>query len=180
MSSDPQHWDKWIQYCYQLWDPLPTSLFSKIQPETAANRTDVLALTSHISCSRYYYDGIQGAALGYHRKVNLVNIRAYPPVLWIRIRNNPNVLAESESEKKFGFGYGFGFRNCCRMNIFVKNQKSNTWKRKILCFSIYIFFLWRNVEVSEHIWKQLEAPFRKIWGQNISLRIRTRIRIRKK
>jgi hypothetical protein len=30
----------------------------------------------------------------------------FKPVLWIRIRNNPNVLAgsESESEKKFGFG----------------------------------------------------------------------------
>jgi hypothetical protein len=43
---------------------------------------------------------------------------------------NPNVLAGSESEsvseKQFGFGYGFGFRHCCRMKIFVKNQKSNT------------------------------------------------------
>jgi hypothetical protein len=38
------------------------------------------------------------------------------------------------------FGYGFGFRHCCRMKIFVKNQKSNTWKRKILCFSIENFF----------------------------------------
>jgi hypothetical protein len=49
-------------------------------------------------------------------------------VLWIRIRNNPNVLAgsESECEKKFGFGYGLGFRHCCRMKFFVKNQKSNT------------------------------------------------------
>jgi hypothetical protein len=28
--------------------------------------------------------------------------------------------------KKFGFRYGFGFRHCCRMNIFVKNLKSNT------------------------------------------------------
>jgi hypothetical protein len=41
-------------------------------------------------------------------------------VLWIQIRNNPNVLAgsESESEKKV--------RIRSRMNIFVKNQKSNT------------------------------------------------------
>jgi hypothetical protein len=90
-------------------------------------------------------------------------------VLWIRIRNNPNVLAGSESEKKFGFGYGFGIRH--------KNPKSNTWKRKILCFSIENFFS-SDVQVSEHIRKQLEAPFRKIWGQNISLRIRIRIRIR--
>jgi hypothetical protein len=41
-----------------------------------------------------------------------------------------------------------------------------------------MFFLWRTgtVQVPEHIWKQLEAPFRKIWGQIISLRIRIRIR----
>jgi hypothetical protein len=47
-------------------------------------------------------------------------------------------------------------------------------------------FFFSDVQVSEHILKQLEAPFRKIWGQNISLRIRIRtgirirIRIRKK
>jgi hypothetical protein len=46
-------------------------------------------------------------------------------VLWIRIRMfwldpNPN------PKKKFGFGYGLGFPHCCRMKIFVKNQKSNT------------------------------------------------------
>jgi hypothetical protein len=78
--------------------------------------------------------------------------------------------------KKLGFGYGFGFRHCCRMNIFVKNKKSNTWKRKILCFFFWKNFVFSDVHVPEHIWKQLEAPFRKIWGQNISLRIRIRIR----
>jgi hypothetical protein len=47
-----------------------------------------------------------------------------------------------------------------------------------------MFSYWKNffsdVKVPEYIWKQLEAPFGKIWGQNISLRIRIRIRIRKK
>jgi hypothetical protein len=47
-----------------------------------------------------------------------------------------------------------------------------------------MFFYWKfvfsDVQVPEHIWKQLEGPFRKIWGQNISIRIRIRIRIRKK
>jgi hypothetical protein len=37
-----------------------------------------------------------------------------------------------------------------------------------------MFFYWKFVfsdgQVSEHIWKQLEATFRKIWGQNISLK----------
>jgi hypothetical protein len=65
------------------------------------------------------------------------------PVLGIWIWNNPNVLAGSESESKkkfrFGYGFGFGFRHRCRMKIFVKNQKLNTWKRKILCFSIENF-----------------------------------------
>jgi hypothetical protein len=52
-------------------------------------------------------------------------------------------------------------------------------KEKNLKFIYWKFFL-SDVQVPEHIWKQLEAPFRKIWGQNISLRIRIRIRIRKK
>jgi hypothetical protein len=43
-----------------------------------------------------------------------------------------------------------------------------------------MFFLLKNVfpevQVPGHISKQSEAPFRKIWGQNISLRIRIRIR----
>jgi hypothetical protein len=89
-------------------------------------------------------------------------------VLWIRIRKNPWVLAGSESENTFG--YGFGSRHCCRMKIFVNNRRSNTWKRKILCFSIEkIFSLTYGTQVPEHKWKQLEAPLRKIWGQNISL-----------
>jgi hypothetical protein len=71
-----------------------------------------------------------------------IKVSLSEPVLWIRIRNNPNVLAGSESEKKFGFGYGLGigFGHCCRMKILVKNQKTNTWKRKILCFSIENLF----------------------------------------
>jgi hypothetical protein len=90
---------------------------------------------------------------------------------WIRIRNR----------KKFGFGYGFGFgsRHCCRMKICLKNRRSNTWKRKYLMFFYWKIFF-SGIQVPEHIWKQFEAPFRKIGGQNISLRIRIRIRIRKK
>jgi hypothetical protein len=37
-------------------------------------------------------------------------------MFWLDPNPNP--------KKKFGFGYGF--RHCCRMKIFVKNQKSNT------------------------------------------------------
>jgi hypothetical protein len=95
---------------------------------------------------------------------------------------NPKVFAGSESEKKFGYGFGYGSRfrsrHCCRMKLFVRNRRSNTWKSKILCFSIEKYF--SDVQVPEHIWKQLEAPFRKLRGQNISQRIRIRIRIRKK
>jgi hypothetical protein len=54
----------------------------------------------------------------------LYRVGSSQAVLWIRIRNNANVLAGSESDKKFG--YGIGFRHCCRMKICVKNQKSNT------------------------------------------------------
>jgi hypothetical protein len=96
-------------------------------------------------------------------------------VLWIRIRKNPKVLAGSESEKKLGFGS----RHCCRMKICVKNRRSNTWKRKILWFSIENFFP-LTYRFQNTFWKQLEAPFRKLWGQNIILRIRIRVRIRKK
>jgi hypothetical protein len=43
-----------------------------------------------------------------------------------------------------------------------------------------MFLYWKiffsHLQVPEHTWKQLEAPFRKIWGQNISPRIRIRIR----
>jgi hypothetical protein len=45
----------------------------------------------------------------------------FKAVLWIRIRNNPNVWLDPNPKKKFGFG----FRHCFRMKIFVKNQKSN-------------------------------------------------------
>jgi hypothetical protein len=56
--------------------------------------------------------------------------------------------SESEIIRKFWldpnpkkkFGYGFGFRHCCRKKICVKNHKSNTWKRKILYFSIENFY----------------------------------------
>jgi hypothetical protein len=59
-------------------------------------------------------------------------------VLWIRIRNNPNVLAGSESEKKFGFG--FGFRHCCRMNIFWKIKNQTLEREKSSVFLLTIFF----------------------------------------
>jgi hypothetical protein len=39
-------------------------------------------------------------------------------------------------------------------------------EKKIMFFYWEIFF--SDVQVPEHIWKHLEAPFRKIWGQNIS------------
>jgi hypothetical protein len=39
-------------------------------------------------------------------------------------------------------------------------------KEKILMF-FYWKFVFSDVQVSEHIWKQLEATFRKIWGQNL-------------
>jgi hypothetical protein len=100
-------------------------------------------------------------------------------VLWIRIRKKPEVLAGSESEKKFGFGHGFGFRHCCGMKNLVKIADQPLEREKKLCFSIGKFFLWRTGQVPEHIWKQLEAPFGKIWGQHISLRIRIRIRNKK-
>jgi hypothetical protein len=45
-----------------------------------------------------------------------------PFVLWIRTRNNPNVLAGSESEKKVRIR----IHTHCRIKIFVKNKKSNT------------------------------------------------------
>jgi hypothetical protein len=55
------------------------------------------------------------------------------------------------------------------MKICVKNRRSNTSKRKILFFSIEKFFF-SDVQIPEHILKQLEATFRKIWCQNISLK----------
>jgi hypothetical protein len=48
-------------------------------------------------------------------------------------------------------------------------------KEKNLMFFYWKFFF-SDVQVPEHIWKELDAPFRKIWGQNISLRIRIQIR----
>jgi hypothetical protein len=74
-------------------------------------------------------------------------------VVWIRIRNNPNVLAGSE------------------MKIFAKNQKSNTWKR-ILYFSIEQFFSltyrFQNTYESESV-SESESEKNNLW-----------IRIRKK
>jgi hypothetical protein len=81
-------------------------------------------------------------------------------------------VVDPNPKKKFGFGYEFGSRHCCRMKICVKNRRSTLERENLM------FFYWKNffseVQVHEHIWKQLEAPFRKIWGQNISLRIRIR------
>jgi hypothetical protein len=34
----------------------------------------------------------------------------------------------------------------------------------------YLKNFFSDVQVPKHIWKQLEAPFRNIWGQNISLK----------
>jgi hypothetical protein len=47
-------------------------------------------------------------------------------------------------------------------------------EKKIMFF--YRKFFFSDIQVPEHIWKQLEAPFWNNWGQNISLRIRIRIR----
>jgi hypothetical protein len=65
-------------------------------------------------------------------------------VLWIRIRKNPKVFAGSESEKKVRIRIRIGSRHCCRMKLFVKNRRSNTRKRKILCFSIEKIVPWRT------------------------------------
>jgi hypothetical protein len=107
--------------------------------------------------------------------------QALQAVLWIRIRirKNPNILAGSEFEKKVGFGYRFGFgsRHSCRMKIFCEQSKIKHLQEKNL-----MFFYWTNFSLTyrfhKTLWKQLEAPFRKILGQNISKRIRIRIRIR--
>jgi hypothetical protein len=54
-------------------------------------------------------------------------------MFWLDPNSNP--------KKKFGFGYGFGFRHCCRMKIFMKNQKSNTLEKNIMFFNLKIFSL---------------------------------------
>jgi hypothetical protein len=49
--------------------------------------------------------------------------------------------SESERIRKFWLNpnpkkkFGFGSRHCCRVKICVKNRRSDTWKRKNLCFS---------------------------------------------
>jgi hypothetical protein len=116
---------------------------------------------------------------GHHKFINMANrqqgfAQLLSAVLWIRIRNNPNVLtgSESESAKKnldtdsdsdTVVGWTFLWK--------IKNQTLEREKSYVFLFDIFF----SDVQVSEHIWKQLEAPFRKIWGQNISLRIRIRI-----
>jgi hypothetical protein len=102
-------------------------------------------------------------------------------VLWIRIRNNPNFLAgsESESEKKVRIRIRIRIQTVLQDENFCEKSKIKHLKEKNLMF-FYSKFFFSDVQVSEHIWKHLEATFRKIWGQNISLRIRIRIRIRKK
>jgi hypothetical protein len=55
-------------------------------------------------------------------------------MFWLYL--NPDL----NSKKKFGFRYGFGSRHCCRMKMFVKNQRSNTLCSKEILFS-WITFL---------------------------------------
>jgi hypothetical protein len=74
------------------------------------------------------------------------------PKVRIRIRIRIQTLLKNE--------------NLCEKSKIKHLKEKNYWKKK--------FFF--GVQVPEHIWKQLEAPFRKNWGQNISLRIRIRIR----
>jgi hypothetical protein len=64
--------------------------------------------------------------------------------------------------------------------ILWKNHRWNTYlkENKIMFFCKKFFFSY--IQVPEHIWKQLEAPFWNNWGQNISLRIQICIWIRKK
>jgi hypothetical protein len=84
------------------------------------------------------------------------------PVLRIRIR------------KKLGFGYGFGSRHCCRMKI----EDQTIERKKSYVFLLKKFVLWRRYRTGSRThMNAIEAPFRKTWGQNISLRIRIQIRI---
>jgi hypothetical protein len=85
---------------------------------------------------------------------------------------NPKVLSGSESEKSSDTD--------SEPDTVV--EWKIVWKIKDhLKEKNLMFFYWKHffsyVQVPEHILKQLEAPFRKIWGQNISLRIRIRKKI---
>jgi hypothetical protein len=80
-------------------------------------------------------------------------------MFWLDPNPNPKKSSDTDSESDSDTVVGWKF--------FVKNQKSNTWRRKKF---FYWKFVFSDVQVSEHIWKQLEATLRKIWGQNISLK----------
>jgi hypothetical protein len=54
------------------------------------------------------------------------------------------------------------------MKMCVKIEDQTLEREKSCVFLLKIFY--SDVQVPEHIRKQLEAPFRKIWGQNISLK----------
>jgi hypothetical protein len=82
---------------------------------------------------------------------------------WIRIRirkKNSDLDSDTVVEWKFMW----------------KIEDQTFQREKSYVFLLNIFFL-SDVQVPEHIWKQLEAPFRKIWGQNSSLKIRIRKQI---
>jgi hypothetical protein len=100
------------------------------------------------------------------------------PVLWIRIRKfwlDPNPKKSSDSDTDSDPDSVVAWK-------FVWKIEDQTLEREKKIFE-QNFSLTYRTGFRTHtgtVWKQLEAPFRKIWGQNISLRILIRIRIRTK
>jgi hypothetical protein len=110
-----------------------------------------------------------------------VNDLSFQAVCWdqcirIRIQKNPKVLAGSESEKSSDSDTDSDPDTVVEWKFVWKIEDQALEREKSYVFLLEIFFF--DVQVPEHIWKQLEGPFRKIWVQNISRRIRIRIRIR--
>jgi hypothetical protein len=99
---------------------------------------------------------------------------AWKPVLWIRIRKNPKVLPESESEKSLYSDMDSDPDTVEEWKILWKIADQTLERKKCILFYWTNFFSDVPVQIPEHIWKQSEAPFGKIWSQNKSLRIRIR------
>jgi hypothetical protein len=74
--------------------------------------------------------GKGGSEVGYEQCCGSESESEIIRIFWLDPNPNPN------PKNKFGFGYGFGFgfRHCCRMKIFVKNQKIKHLKEKNLMF----------------------------------------------
>jgi hypothetical protein len=88
---------------------------------------------------------------------------------WLDPNPNPKKSSDSDTDSNSDSDTVVGWK-------FLWKIKNQTLEREnFYVFRLKIFFS-SDVQVPEPIWKQLQAPFRKIWGQNISLRIRIRIR----